>query len=176
VDSFEAMTAARPYRNRVRSFAEAIKILQAECPAKYDQKVVDTWVGLLKNASDSGVLRDSIVDNQTIGRRKHSRFAINCPIVLRELTPCGDAWVEGTPVAGKARNISRTGIGLLLDKELKPGTYARVQLKGKGTLKDRTCEGLVLRCRQCEDGSIDIGIRFCKPGEQEAAARAVTNN
>jgi HD-GYP domain-containing protein (c-di-GMP phosphodiesterase class II) len=176
VDSFEAMTAARPYRNRVRSIAEAMKTLQSECPDKYDQKVVDTWISMLKNASESGILRDSIVEDQTVGRRKYSRFAINCPIVLRELTSCGDTWIEGVPTAGKARNISKTGIGILLDKELKLGTYVRVGLKGKGTLKDRMCEGLVLRCRQFEDGAIDIGIRFCKPGDQEAAARSVSNN
>jgi HD-GYP domain-containing protein (c-di-GMP phosphodiesterase class II) len=176
VDSFEAMTSARPYRNHIRSIAESIKILQSESPAKYDATAVETWVRMLQKTSETGMLKEGIDGDPAIGRRSQARFNINCPLTLRELTPCGDAWMEGPPLAGQARNISLGGIGIMLDRSLKMGAYIRVRLLGKGTLKDRVCEGLVLWCRQVEDGALQIGVRFCKPGDQETAARGVAAN
>jgi HD-GYP domain-containing protein (c-di-GMP phosphodiesterase class II) len=174
VDSFDAMTSCRPFKNRVKSTAEAVKILLSETPDKYDPEAVRAWVDLLKNASDKGVIREAVEGgDKNPGRRRHERFSINCPLQFRELTPAAEGWIEGTAQAGKAHNISRGGLGLLASKPLKLGCYLRVQLKGKGTMKDRVVEGQVVRCRLYQDGYHDIGLSISKAGEQEAASAKV---
>jgi HD-GYP domain-containing protein (c-di-GMP phosphodiesterase class II) len=41
VDSFDAMTAFRPFKTKTESFGSALRILQNEAPSKYDQDDVD---------------------------------------------------------------------------------------------------------------------------------------
>jgi HD-GYP domain-containing protein (c-di-GMP phosphodiesterase class II) len=36
IDSFDAMTSCRPFKNKVRTIAEAVEVLRSECPTKYD--------------------------------------------------------------------------------------------------------------------------------------------
>lgn len=172
VDSFDAMTACRPFKNRVKTIAEALAILQSEAPAKYDPKVVEAWAGLLKKASQDGAFRESIDPAAaSVGRRRHTRHCIDCPAQLRLLTGSpGGAWTEGPPQAAKAHNISREGVGLLAKQPLSIGQYVRAVLKGKGTLQDRTLEGQIVRARAHSDGWHELGVRFCKPGEQEKSA------
>ena len=145
VDSFDAMTACRPFKNRVKTIAEALAIL-AEAPAKYDPKVVEAWVGLLKKASEDGAFREAIDPAAaTIGRRKHKRHSIDCPAQLRLLSPSpGGSWTEGAPQAAKAHNISQEGVGFARQTGAVDRAVRCAVLKGKGTLQDRTLEGQVV--------------------------------
>lgn len=47
VDSFDAMTAFRPFKQRTLSVQQAIEILQKETPAKYDPEVMKAWMRLI---------------------------------------------------------------------------------------------------------------------------------
>ncbi len=165
IDSFEAMTSPRPYKPRVKTIAEATEALQAEA-GKYDPAAVEAWIGLLKKASEEGVIRESVngKGDKPPGRRVHPRFAVDCPMQLRVLTNGGGSWVEGPPLTGKTRNISKSGAGVQLKDPLNLGTYVRVNTKGKGTLQDKVLEGQVMRCKPVKDGH-EIGIRFCAPGK-----------
>ena len=81
VDSFDAMTAMRPFKNKVKTIAEAVEILQKETPEKYDAAVVNAWVGMLTKASNDGLITEPVtVDANRMGRRKHTRYPINCPV------------------------------------------------------------------------------------------------
>jgi HD-GYP domain-containing protein (c-di-GMP phosphodiesterase class II) len=180
VDSFDAMTACRPFKNRVKTIAEAVTILQAEAPHKYDPAVVAAWVDLLKGAAAAGKINEPVVAPPPppgaapapVGRRAHERYGINCPAVLHPLLRRGDAWEEGPAVTAKAHNISRGGVGLLAQTAVKPGQFVRLLLRGKGTLDNRTLEGMAVRCRPFQDGWHDLGIKFCAPAAEEQAAVA----
>src|ERR1035437_2037454 len=51
VDSFDAMTAFRPFKNHTQSIGEALRDLQdEEAGVKYDKRVVDAWVSLMQRA------------------------------------------------------------------------------------------------------------------------------
>ena len=107
VDSFDAMTACRPFKNRVKTIAEAVAVLQGDAPAKYDEKIVEAWVKLLKRAAADGAFRESVENAGATGRRREKRHAIDCPAQLRVLTNSGSGWTEGPAQAAKAHNISR---------------------------------------------------------------------
>jgi hypothetical protein len=173
VDSFDAMTACRPFKNQVKTIAEAVQILRAEAATKYDREVVEAWVGLLQKASDDGMIAEPIETMNGLGRRSHERFAIACNASVRPLQWSGTAWMEGPEIAAKSHNISRGGAALLTEKPVPVNGYVRVCLRGGGTLENRMLEGLVVRCRGYKDGWYEVGIRQCRPGVQEQASAEV---
>jgi HD-GYP domain-containing protein (c-di-GMP phosphodiesterase class II) len=173
VDSFDAMTACRPFKNRVKTIAEAVQVLRAEAGSKYDIGVVEAWVGLLQRASDDGMLSEPVVAFNGLGRRTQERFAIACNAVVSALDQHNNQWLEGPPIAAKSHNISRSGAALLTEKPVAVSSYVRVCLKGGGTLENRIIEGQVVRCRAYKDGWHEVAIRQCTPGLQERASAQV---
>jgi len=179
VDSFDAMTSCRPFKNKVKTIAEAVEVLRAEAPKKYDPAIVEMWVGLLRKASAEGGIEEPVEKPGpgNPGRRVHERFAIDCPVRFHALRRgSGGTWTEGPPSAAKAHNVSAGGLGLLSEKAVPVSDYIRVYLNGKGTLKDRTMEGMVVHCRAYNDGWHDVGVKLCKAGEQEKASSEVLEN
>ncbi len=166
LDSFEAMTAPRPYKTRIKSIAEALEALQTDA-AKYHQPTVEAWKALLQQAAQQGAIRESVdaKGEKKAGRRQDQRFAVACPLQLRVLTRAGadGAWSEGPATDGMTRNLSKGGVALVIKEALALGTYVRVTLKGKGTL-GRTMEGQVMRCQACQGGH-EIGVRQCVAGK-----------
>lgn len=158
VDSFDAMTAFRPFKERTMTVAQAVKIIVDETPTKYDPQVVDAWIGLLKAAEK---LVASDLPNPAQCRREFQRFPINCSARLHILDSKPEGWAErlGTPMV--AHNISRGGIGLLSKILVQPGEHVRVYLMGAGTL-DRMNEGVTVRCREYRDGWFEVGMQ-CAP-------------
>jgi HD-GYP domain-containing protein (c-di-GMP phosphodiesterase class II) len=166
VDSFEAMTSARPHKKRLKTIAEANGALQ-EPADKYDAGTVQAWIALLREASEQGAFREAVdrgAGTQNGGRRVHQRYAVECTTQLRVLAQNGESWVEGPPLNGRVFNISRSGVGAELKDAMIPGTYVRLSLKGKGSMQDRLLEGQVVRCRAIR-GQHEVGIRFCTPGK-----------
>lgn len=178
VDSFDAMTACRPFKNKVKTIAEAVQILQKETPEKYDPVVVEAWVNMLTKAAHDGLINEPIIAapaTDKVGRRAHERFNVDCPARVCTLRQTKDGWTEGECILGKSHNISRGGLGLLLTRSINPGTYIRVYLKGAGSLDNRVMEGKAVRCRAYKDGNHEIGIKFCHPGADETAAAKVAS-
>jgi HD-GYP domain-containing protein (c-di-GMP phosphodiesterase class II) len=175
VDSFDAMTACRPFRNRVKTIAEAVCILHDEAGTHYDREVVDAWIGLLKKASGEGMIHEPIDEAQKqLGRRKYQRYGVDCVIKTYPLTRSNDGWVEGMLADGRAHNISQGGVGILIDRDLGLNTYVRVYVKGSGTLENRVIEGKVVRCRPYQPGCFEVGVKACIAGEQEEASARVS--
>ena len=80
VDSFDAMTAFRPFKERTMSFGEALRVLRDEAGSKYDQRVVDAWAGLMRQTDADCTIPEDLRDQgkPLLGRRKHERFAVDC--------------------------------------------------------------------------------------------------
>jgi hypothetical protein len=179
VDSFDSMTAFRPYKNEVRSLVEALGMLRQETPEKYDGKIVDIWAELMSSVPRTTKARvpsaAAAVDNDVIqyGRRAYERFGIDCPVDVHMLTLGPTGWQQGPASIAKAHNISRGGLGMLIRKELKVGGYLRIFLRGRGTLANRLLEGKAVRCRNYGDGWHEVGLKFCVPGAQESASAAM---
>jgi HD-GYP domain-containing protein (c-di-GMP phosphodiesterase class II) len=171
VDSFDAMTACRPFKNRVKSIAEAMAVLRAEAGKTYDADLVEAWGGLLQRAADDKIIREPLEVEQGAGRRREQRFGLDCPLLVMTLEQ--GTWAQKNRFEGKAHNISLSGLGMLVPAKMPMGTYVRVVLRGKGKLKDRQLEGQVVHCRSYTDGWSEVGVRLCGAGVQELASAAV---
>jgi hypothetical protein len=159
VDSFDAMTAFRPFKERSMTVAEALTIISKETPSKYDQKVFETWLSLLQAAEREGVISEPVRLEGQEQSRKFPRFPIHCPARLHVLESAGETWVERPALQVIAHNISRGGAGFVSQLLVHPGERARLYLTGEGTL-NRHDEGLIVRCRAYRDGWYEVGLKF----------------
>jgi HD-GYP domain-containing protein (c-di-GMP phosphodiesterase class II) len=174
VDSFDAMTACRPFKNKVKTIAEAVQILQKETPDKYDAAIVNAWVGLLTKASHEGLISEPVtIDANRMGRRKHTRYPINCPVKACVLHATPNGYEEGQCLPATAFNISEGGLGILCKTAMPVSSYVRAYLNGTGTLENKVLEGRIVRCRICPNAMHEVGIQLCQPGVEEKAAAAV---
>ncbi len=159
VDSYDAMTAFRPFKLRTMSVSQALKVIANETPARYDPLVFKAWLGLLQSAERDGSIREPVqVGGQRNGRR-HERFAIDCRARLHILQESNGQWIESQGLQITAHNISRSGLGILSQEPLQPGERVRIHIDGPSTLR-RTDEGLIVRCRSYRDGWYEAGIEF----------------
>jgi HD-GYP domain-containing protein (c-di-GMP phosphodiesterase class II) len=161
VDSFDAMTAFRPFKERSMTVSQALSIIKSETPGKYDEMVVDTWLNLLQAAEREGVLSEPVKLEGDSQSRKFPRFPIHCParLHLLETGPTPEELVEKPALQVIAHNISRGGAGFVSQQMVRPGERARLYLTGEGTL-ERNDDGLVVRCRAYKDGWYEVGMKF----------------
>jgi HD-GYP domain-containing protein (c-di-GMP phosphodiesterase class II) len=172
VDSFDAMTAFRPFKEKTTSVGRAMEIILSETPRKYDPEVVKAWTALLAAAEQITTPSAASAPAQTM-RRTNERFKINCPGQLRLLTEIDGEWNEFMSVEMVAHSLSRTGMGILTQKSVLPGEYVRAELNGEGTLH-KAQEGVVVRCREYGDGWFEVGVKYgvLSPGATLPAAGA----
>jgi HD-GYP domain-containing protein (c-di-GMP phosphodiesterase class II) len=168
VDSFDAMTAFRPFKERTLSVQESLAILKKETPSKYDPVVMEAWLKLIHTAQESGGVPVAeqpepvaAVDRpaDASNRRQHSRQAFHCPARAHSLVRTAAGLEERGAIPIVAHSISRGGIGFLSQVPIPPGEYLRVYLQAKGWDK-RALEGLTVRCRGYDDCWSEVGLQF----------------
>lgn len=180
VDSFDAMTAFRPFKDRTLSVRKTLEILQKETPAKYDPLVMRAWLKLINSAPEAMAEPSppspgpknaaSVHDN----RRKHPRRAFHCPARAHLLERSGSGFVEKPAMPIVAHSISRGGVGLLSQTPIQPGEFLRLYLQAPGWA-GRALEGQTVRCRAYRDTWHEIGLQFAQaateglPGDAKEA-------
>ncbi len=172
VDSFDAMTAFRPFKKKTESVASALRILQADTPLKYDPQVVDAWVKLMQQAQQEGAIPHTPESDQFhgLGRRRFERFTIHCPARVHRMELAGQNWVEYPSVPVTAHSLSRSGLGFLSPHPVTPSQYVRVYLSGRGSLANRAFEGQVVRCRDYADGMHEVGMIYASLDKERKTA------
>jgi len=166
VDSFDAMTAFRPFKSHTMTVSEAVAILIKETPQKYDQNVLDAWLKLLRAAEQHGVLSEPIKLPGQQNHRAFPRFPIDCPAKLNVLervtkpdgTPTKE-WTEQPATEVIVHNISRAGAAFITKQQVQLNEYVRLCMKGKATMS-REEHGIVVRCRAYKDGWFEVGMKF----------------
>jgi HD-GYP domain-containing protein (c-di-GMP phosphodiesterase class II) len=163
VDSFDAMTAFRPFKKRTLSPTEALELIASETPAKYDPLVVRAWTGLVsKICSEPGrASAPSEVEPGPGGpeMRRYPRQKFNCQGRMHALAVKAGKLVVGPAIPIVAHNLSRNGMGVLCKKPVPPCEYVRIYLDAKGWA-DKPFEAQAIRCRGYSDSWHEIGLRF----------------
>ena len=93
--------------------------------------------------------------------RKDERYIYRNSAVVLELQQPDGSWIK---FASAARNISSTGVALLVGKFVYPGTHCHVHLVSLQNLQ-QTVKGKVARCRYLK-GTVclhELGIQFDQP-------------
>src|SRR5262249_37873310 len=88
VDSFDAMTAFRPYKECTMTVRQAMDALAAETPAKYDPVVMTAWRKLMNTVKDAPLpvmtprdrKKSSESGPRSVSRRKYERFKLHCSV------------------------------------------------------------------------------------------------
>jgi HD-GYP domain-containing protein (c-di-GMP phosphodiesterase class II) len=158
VDSFDAMTAFRPFKKQTLSVDQAMQVLRGESQRRYDAVVVKAWSDLLEASTAGGSGGQSNFTGLR-NRRGCERFKIDCKAQLHVLYEGPTGWTERSGHEVVAHSISQSGLCLLSQMAVVVGQSVRVHLLGKGTL-DQVQDGVVMRCRQYQDGWFEIGLKY----------------
>lgn len=175
VDSFDAMTALRPYKQKAMSVSEAILELRAGAPEKYDADVVAAWVRLLAGVEDR-LLESAEQPDEKLAklgiaeRRRYKRFPCDCDARVQVLMSRPDGVQEPSPVMpARVRDVSRQGLGLTVQTLVKKGSHVRVLVStGQGNKAAKRVEGRVMWSAAREDGAYDVGIELFAAGSDAA--------
>ncbi len=169
VDSFDAMTAARPFRGMSYTPEQAMDLLRRESPARYDPRVIEAWGSLIsRNAEDATKEPD---DSTNRSRRAHPRSDFNCPARFHVVATRGRGLKEDAGISVLAHSVSVSGLGFLCQYPIPPGQYARIYLDRDGW-RDRPLEGRTVRCRTHSDCWHEIGVALCDIRAEMAKERA----
>ncbi len=155
VDSFDAMTAFRPFKSRTMSVPEAMEILKKGTPLKYDSEVMEAWMGLLQ--LEEGDSAEVACDGSNSRRFPRQKFRTPGRVHIVESGPNG--WCERPGAQVVAHNVSRTGLGFMSKAPIRLGETVHVYLQGEGY--DLRCiDGEIVRCSSHKDNWHECGMRF----------------
>ncbi len=169
MDSFDAMTALRPFKQKSKSVSEAILVLKSETPAKYDPEVVTAWLKLLGPISDLDVAVKTgtavhAADEPGAEKRRNKRFACNLSARMHMLkeNPEGSWTEQSSSLNVTVRDVSRHGLGLLSPVEVPHGQHIRVYMNDARRGGKRV-NGRVVRCVATPDGQWELGVELFGP-------------
>ncbi len=184
VDSFDAMTALRPFKQNSLSVSDAILELKRCAGTHFDPEVVDAWIRLVGRVDDQKLeeaLHPAAEQTGQKNRRRYKRFCCSCDAKVHPLagTPKG-TWQEGPPLHVRVHNVSRHGLGLLSSEAITPGTHVRVYMQAaKPGAKNKRLHGQIVRCRSHDDGRHEIGVELfpagCSADKPQPAATTTEN-
>lgn len=176
VDSFDAMTAFRPYKAKTLTVPQAIQILQAETPDRYDPTAMAAWLKMMDSVRDIPIVVKRQGPNQKTDRKKSKkdacqrrfqRFKFHCQAKVYVIVVGATGWTVGEPIKVTAHNISRSGIAFLSQVPINVGSCVRVQLLTQGPTR-KSLDGRIMRCHAYSDGCFDIGMTIAKLPEVES--------
>jgi HD-GYP domain-containing protein (c-di-GMP phosphodiesterase class II) len=153
VDSFAAMTAFRPFRERPLSVRDAVACLHKE-KSKYDEKVLAALGRMMKHNPLEGPAL-TLAGQDEGDPRAQARRNFQCPALVHKV---GEQ-AAGEPMKVMTQTISRQGLGFLSHRPIEEGEVLRVYIQAKGWEK-RALEGRVVRCRTFDDHWHEVGIHF----------------
>jgi HD-GYP domain-containing protein (c-di-GMP phosphodiesterase class II) len=160
VDTFDAMTALRPFKSRALTVSEAMTTILNDTPARFDADVVAAFTDLLRGTGTQIDLSAPAEPPQR-ERRRHNRFNFGCPAMLRIKEK--DERIEDAPtLGGTARNISSNGMSILLPVPVVAGQQIRVHLQPPShkRVANKTYDTTCIRCRAYDDGWCEAGVAF----------------
>lgn len=120
VDSFDAMTAYRPFKKKTLSITDAMAILTNETSQKFDPEIVRAWGSLLTSIGHQlpcGSTKTSDFDGNGQPDYSHAWFHLRTRFHL--LKSAANGWTEGNQLPVVCHNLSRRGTG---NQRTKAGT------------------------------------------------------
>ena len=168
VDTFEAMTSVRPYREHTFSVEEALTYLKENSPGKYDEDVVSIFTELIQETVRQGepkakkkptaVVEDTHEEGRC--RRRHPRYYFRMQMPIHTLSRSGDEIVVGPAEKLIVHNVSRSGLGLLSPRAFKMDQNICASVTLPGEQKPTRLVAVVVHCVNHGDGWYTVGTRF----------------
>ncbi|MBN1764507.1 MAG: HD domain-containing protein [Sedimentisphaerales bacterium] len=174
VDSFEAMTSVRPYRNFTYSITDALQQLDDNAPDKFDIEVVTAFNRMIENqlnlarkTADKQEPQENQEPEQNISGRRYNRYYFRMPASMRVINRTDKRLTFDKPQRIVVHNISRSGVGILTPQALEPGVNICITFMSVGLKKTTNLIAQVNRCEDYSNGWFTLGAHFHKtPPEQ----------
>ncbi len=125
VDTFDAMTSVRPYRDHAFTVEEVLTHLEEQSPSKFDKEIVKSFAKMIESAvlqfdpdqlePDVSELKN-LVSDEPQGRpytRKHVRHYLRVPMSIMKVSRQDGQFKLSSAERLVVYNISRSGIGFL---------------------------------------------------------------
>jgi len=165
VDSFDAMTALRPFKKQALTTGAALAALSNKTPQEYDPDVVAGWGRLLGSVEGALASGEALAEDEANvferDRRAHTRFAFNCPGRVQMADDGDDGETDERSIPILARDISRSGLRVLSQVAIPVGRRVRVYLHTQLWSREfLTAE--TVRCHSYQVGWYEIGLRFTR--------------
>jgi len=161
IDSFDAMTAVRPYMQNPLSVSRALNLLsQGATEQRYDPQVVIGWTKML-----AGTLRPSDAGTQDEapprdGTPRHLRRPLGRAARLKLIKWGGSDWEVEDEFQILARDVSRSGLGFFSSKPIRLGQWVRLYIHGGREWRREFIDGQIVRCQSVAPGRYDVGMHF----------------
>jgi HD-GYP domain-containing protein (c-di-GMP phosphodiesterase class II) len=186
VDTFDAMTSVRPYRDRTHSIAQSLEYITSNAGEKFDPDIVNAFVTLIEQAirnngnseeTDQTELSfkppassDSSVSLQT-------QYYFRIPITVRRIKQIHGRLALGPEEKLIAHKISRTGIGLLSSRPIPLDQNIYLSAPQFEQIALDPLLAIVTSCRDHGDGWFTIEAQFHKhhPAELIDKLKSVIN-
>lgn len=175
IDSFDAMTAVRPYMQNPLSVSKALNLLsQGATEHRYDPQVVIGWTKMLAGSlqpADLGTPNEAPAKG---GTPRHLRRPLGRTARLK-LFKWGDSgWEAEQEIQILARDVSRSGLGFFSSKPVRLGQWVRLYIQGGRGWRREFVDGQIVRCQSVAPGRYDVGMHFGslpadRPSEGSAA-------
>ncbi|MBI9016767.1 MAG: HD domain-containing protein [Phycisphaerae bacterium] len=175
IDTFEAMTSVRPYREKTLSVEEALAHITGASD-KYDEVLSKCFSEHIKRVifgksevkkSIKGFSIGKVMPGSGIDMRQHERYFFRMQIRARELRQVSNQLELGADETIIVHNISRCGAGLLCPRKKETGNNICL------TLPVGNNEGLInviakiVRCDSHHDGWFTVGVKFIKIRDEQ---------
>ena len=173
VDTFEAMTSVRPYRERTHSIEDALEYLRENTPEKYDPELVQVFTQLIEQTVNPDDYEPSFDKHSTLSGlnwleasnmsgRRHQRHYFRLQALLRRMKQINGQWTLGIAERVIVHNISASGLGLLSPQPLPFDENICVSIPRNDTQQLPNLVATVARCVNHGDGWYTIGAQFHK--------------
>lgn len=185
VDTFEAMTSVRPYRERSYTIQEALDYLKAQTPARFDREIMHAFSDMIERSLAKAPLIDGKVDKAVIpdfkatdySGPKHTHFYFRIPVNACLISSVNGKITRGTSEQMIAHKLSCMGIGLLSPRAIPIGRHLHITGEHFDTIQLKDLIATVMHCRDHGGGWFTIDARFHKlpPADIIDKIRAITD-
>ena len=169
IDSFDAMTALRPYMQSPLSVSKALNLLsQGATEQRYEPQAVVGWTKLLAGILPSSNTPARDQRRPGNGKRPHLRRPLGRAAHLKLLKWGYGEWEAEAEFEVLARDVSRSGLGFFSLKPIQVGRWVRLYIQGGREWRREFVEGQVVCCQSVAPGRYDVGMRFVSPPTNQA--------
>jgi len=168
IDTFDAMTSARPYRSHTHSVEEALQYLQEESPQKYDADMVRTFADMIFNIINTrqtggeNNLLDRMEENDldASSGRQHKRHYFRAFAEIR-MPSAKDSDIKLVPAEKMIlHNLSLSGLGFLSPQPLQVGRKIYLTLPQLATTQCGQLSAVIVRCKDNGNGWFTVGAKL----------------
>lgn len=163
VDSFDAMTSVRPYREHTFTVEEALKELSQLSPTKYDCEMVHAFKRLIQSSLKRHPDQSSEhfkLDTEDSLTSRHLHYYFRIPTLIKRIRKQNGAFKLSSPEQVIAHKLSCVSIGWLSDKPFEPDENVVISgSKFREMGLDRLL-AVVCGCKAQQGGWYTIEARF----------------